>query len=116
MMSHLVFVYGTLRKGQHNHHFLQQSKKLGDWVTPAQFALYDLGRYPGMIFGKKKVVGEVYIVNDDVLASLDRLEDVPIEYRREQIETIFGLAWVYLYQFDLSEQREILSGDWCKRK
>ncbi|MEZ9060044.1 gamma-glutamylcyclotransferase [Vibrio pelagius] len=115
-MSHLVFVYGTLRKGQHNHHFLKQSEKLGDWVTPPQFALYDLGSYPGMIFGKKKVLGEVYIVSDYVLALLDRLEDVPTEYRREQIETIFGLAWVYLYQYDLSEQREILTGDWCKRE
>ncbi len=35
----------------------------------------------------------IYIINDEILESLDRLEDVPVEYRREQIETIFGLVW-----------------------
>ncbi|MFA0012446.1 gamma-glutamylcyclotransferase [Vibrio lentus] len=114
-MQHLVFVYGTLRQGQSNHHYLQHCELLGRFDTPETFALFDLGAYPAMIFGKKSVAGEVYIINDEILESLDRLEDVPVEYRREQIETIFGLAWVYLYQLDLTANKEILSGDWCKR-
>jgi len=28
-MQHLVFVYGTLRKGESNHHYLQDSEFLG---------------------------------------------------------------------------------------
>ena len=88
---------------------------LGRFDTPEEYALFDLDAYPAMIFGKKSVAGEVYMINDEVLASLDRLEDVPVEYRREQIETIFGLAWVYFYQLDSSANKEILSGDWCKR-
>ncbi|MDH6019018.1 gamma-glutamylcyclotransferase family protein [Vibrio splendidus] len=114
-MQHLVFVYGTLRKDQSNHHYLKQCECLGRFDTPEEYALFDLVAYPAMIFGKKSVVGEVYIINDEILESLDRLEDVPVEYRREQIETIFGLAWVYLYQLDLTANKEILSGDWCKR-
>ncbi|WP_435247876.1 gamma-glutamylcyclotransferase [Vibrio sp. nBUS_14] len=114
-MQHLVFVYGTLRQDQSNHHYLQYCELLGCFDTPEAFALFDLGAYPAMIFGKKSVAGEVYIINDEILESLDRLEDVPVEYRREQIETIFGLAWVYLYQLDLTANKEILSGDWCKR-
>ncbi|WP_454441608.1 gamma-glutamylcyclotransferase family protein [Vibrio bathopelagicus] len=114
-MQHLVFVYGTLRQDQSNHHYLQHCELLGRFDTPEIFALFDLGAYPAMIFGKKSVAGEVYIINDETLESLDRLEDVPAEYRREQIETIFGLAWVYLYQLDLTANKEILSGDWCKR-
>ncbi|NVN82136.1 MULTISPECIES: gamma-glutamylcyclotransferase [unclassified Vibrio] len=114
-MQHLVFVYGTLRQGQSNHHYLQNGELLGRFDTPESFALFDLGAYPAMISGKKSVAGEVYIINDEILESLDRLEDVPVEYRREQIETIFGLAWVYLYQLDLTANKEILSGNWCKR-
>ncbi|MFA0411180.1 gamma-glutamylcyclotransferase [Vibrio splendidus] len=114
-MQHLVFVYGALRKDQSNHHYLKQCECLGRFDTPEEYALFDLVAYPAMIFGKKSVVGEVYIINDEILESLDRLEDVLVEYRREQIETIFGLAWVYLYQLDLTANKEILSGDWCKR-
>ncbi|CAK2493404.1 gamma-glutamylamine cyclotransferase family protein YtfP [Vibrio crassostreae] len=115
-MQHLVFVYGTLRKDQSNHHYLKQCECLGRFYTPEEYALFDLGAYPAMIIGKKSVAGEVYMINDEVLESLDRLEDVPVEYRREQIETIFGLVWVYLYQLDLTANKEILSGDWCKRE
>ncbi len=114
-MQHLVFVYGTLRKDQSNHHFLKQCECLGRFDTPEEYALFDLGAYPAMILGNKSVAGEVYIINDEILESLDRLEYVSVEYRREQIETIFGLAWVYLYQLDLTANKEILSGNWCKR-
>ena len=114
-MQQLVFVYGTLRQGQSNHHYLKGGELLGQFDTPKEYALFDLGAYPAMILGKKSVAGEVYIINDEILESLDRLEDVPVEYRREKIETIFGLAWVYLYQLDLTANKEILSGDWCKR-
>lgn len=68
-MRHLVFVYGTLRQGQSNHHYVQDCELLGRFDTPN---------------------------------------------RREQIETTFGLAWVYLYQLELTANKEILSGDWCK--
>lgn len=113
-MQHLVFVYGTLRQGQSNHHYVQDCELLGRFDTPKEFALFDLGAYPALTCGSKSVVGEVYVINDEVLASLDRLEDVPVKYRREQIETTFGLAWVYLYQLELTANKEILSGDWCK--
>ncbi|KAB0463124.1 gamma-glutamylcyclotransferase family protein [Vibrio kanaloae] len=112
-MRHLVFVYGTLRQGQSNHHYVQGCELLGRFDTPKEFALFDLGAYPALTCGSKSVAGEVYVINDEVLASLDQLEDVPVEYRREQIETIFGLAWVYLYQLELTANKEILSGDWC---
>jgi len=39
-MQHLVFVYGTLRKGECNHHFLSSAQFLGQHETDAQFAQY----------------------------------------------------------------------------
>ncbi|GAL14235.1 hypothetical protein JCM19233_5247 [Vibrio astriarenae] len=44
-MQHLVFVYGTLRKGESNHHFIEQSEYLGMCETLPEYALYDLGAY-----------------------------------------------------------------------
>ncbi|GAK84724.1 UPF0131 protein YtfP [Vibrio ponticus] len=55
------------------------------------------------------------MLDESILAKLDHLEDVPVEYRRESIDTPFGKAWIYLYQ-DASElDVMILSGDWSRR-
>ncbi|GAL14236.1 hypothetical protein JCM19233_5248 [Vibrio astriarenae] len=55
------------------------------------------------------------MVDDEVLAKLDLLEDVPVEYRRETMMTPFGLAWIYLYQQPADLNVEIASGDWFQR-
>lgn len=114
-MTHLVFVYGTLRKNESNHFYLDDAEFIGNFTTPPNFALFDLGRYPAIIEGKQSIVGEVYAINDDILEQLDRLEDIPIEYRRESINTPFGLAWAYLYQDTRQLRKPIGSGDWCLR-
>ncbi|MFM2591065.1 gamma-glutamylcyclotransferase [Vibrio sp. TBV020] len=114
-MQHLVFVYGTLRHGECNHHLLSQSQWLGNHTTPPFYSLYDLGAYPAVIEGHSAIIGEVYLVDDQTLEQLDLLEEVPVTYRREQIETPFGHAWMYLYQ-DVSQLSEMISsGDWCQK-
>ncbi len=114
-MQHLVFVYGTLRQGEYNHHYLSSAQFLGLHESEAQFTLYDLGPYPGVSEGQQSVQGEVYMIDDDTLAALDILEDVPVEYRRESISTPFGEAWIYIYQDTEQLTEEIGSGDWCQR-
>jgi gamma-glutamylcyclotransferase (GGCT)/AIG2-like uncharacterized protein YtfP len=114
-MQHLVFVYGTLRKGEHNHHYLSTAQFLGLHESDAEYTLYDLGPYPGVSEGYRSVQGEVYMIDDDTLAELDKLEDVPVEYRRESISTPFGEAWIYIYQDTEHLTDEISSGDWCQR-
>ncbi|KII77378.1 gamma-glutamylcyclotransferase family protein [Vibrio renipiscarius] len=114
-MQHLIFVYGTLRENQSNHHFLAGAEFLGMYKTQPEYTLYDLGAYPAVVKGSDVVFGELYLVDDATLVQLDRLEDVPIEYRREQLETPFGRAWIYLYQ-DAARLDVILSsGDWNQR-
>ncbi|HAS5577629.1 TPA: gamma-glutamylcyclotransferase [Vibrio cholerae] len=114
-MQHLVFVYGTLRHGESNHTYLQHSQLLGQFETKPEYALYDLGAYPGLVEGHQSVHGEVYLVDEHTLAQLDILEDVPVEYRRDTIETPFGTAWIYIYQETHRLHSLIDSGDWCRR-
>jgi len=114
-MDQLVFVYGTLRQGEANHHFLAGSELVAQYRTGPDFELYDLGPYPGLGQGKKEICGEIYRVSSEVLAQLDHLEDVPYEYRREKLDTPFGETWIYLYQDASKLSARIDSGDWCQR-
>ncbi|MEB3333081.1 MAG: gamma-glutamylcyclotransferase family protein [Synechococcaceae cyanobacterium] len=93
---HLVFVYGTLKAGQPNHHWLTQARPLGEATLPGA-VLHDLGPFPMAIRGEGRVLGELYAVDADALMQLDRLEGVPRLYERQQRPLADGrLAWVYL--------------------
>lgn len=95
-MQHLVFVYGTLRKGECNYHLLEKSEYLGRFETEPNYQLYDYGDYPGLAHGSNSVIGEVYRIDEMTLEQLDVLEDESVEFHRESIETSYGLAWVYM--------------------
>ena len=48
----LIWVYGTLRRGEVNHAMVQNCAYLGQWWSPPRFYLIDLGEYPGIIAGQ----------------------------------------------------------------
>lgn len=113
-----VAVYGTLKQGFSNAHWLNGAKWLGSDVTRA-LTLYDIGPYPGAKWQPSKgVIIEVYEMDMDHLAQLDRLEDYRIlepmqgEYDRQQISTCFGHAWVYLYNPSVVGKAFICEGGW----
>jgi gamma-glutamylcyclotransferase (GGCT)/AIG2-like uncharacterized protein YtfP len=93
--TQLLFVYGTLKRGGSNHHWLQGA----DWRGRARLAghsLHSLGDYPMAVPGRGVVHGEVYAVDAAAFARLDRLEDVPNEYNRRLCPLEDGRqAWVY---------------------
>ena len=81
-----VFVYGTLLAGESNHRHLASARFVGEAKTEAAFRLYDLGPYPGLVaVGGDAVMGEVYEVDEPILAMLDRLEGHPRFYVRKGI-------------------------------
>jgi len=108
----LVFVYGTLKRGQPNHHWLStvengHQKFLGEGVSLNSFPLVIASRYnipylidkPGV---GKNICGELYEVDDKMLAKLDELEDHPNYYQR-RIETVIKNddkkeidCWIYI--------------------
>ncbi len=74
--TYLVFVYGTLRKGGANAHYLNEAKviSLTSWALGE---LHDTGYgYPVLKDNpERKVSGELYEVTIDELVQIDQLED-----------------------------------------
>jgi gamma-glutamylcyclotransferase (GGCT)/AIG2-like uncharacterized protein YtfP len=92
----LMFVYGTLKRGHGNHHWLADAPFLGEAELP-DVVLHDLGPFPMAVPGEGTVIGEVYRIDAGALARLDRLEGYPRLYDRRPLPLADGRsAWVYL--------------------
>ena len=117
-----VFVYGTLLAGEPNSRLLARAQRLGDACTGEGFALFDLGAFPGMVRAREgTVVGEVYEVDRETLAALDRLEGHPDFYRRTAITLApprdAEPVWTYLLRPEqVAGRKEIPSGSWRARR
>lgn len=116
-MSHLVFVYGSLKKGFHNHRLVKRADlDLGAATTAQSYLMLGGFSFPFLIdpatLARKtdlsdvigRVRGEVYEVDDATLARLDLLEGHPEFYKRELVEVRPEdhpepvMAWVYFLQ------------------
>ena len=91
--AHRVFVYGTLKRGLHNHVLLERARASfvgAARTTRTSFAmlLADAG-YPYVVkttTDARAIDGEVYVVDDDTLERLDALEAATGMYSRESVE------------------------------
>ena len=88
--EHLVFVYGTLMKGHHNHYLVEKSKYLGRARTfRDEYVMYTARAFPVTAeVGKEAgeyVFGECYAVNNDTMMNLDHLENNGSMYTRKEI-------------------------------
>jgi len=82
----MLFVYGTLMRGQRNHRYLEGARFLGAVRTQARYTLVSLGSFPALREqGISSVPGELYSVGPSILAALDVLEGHPDFYRRAQV-------------------------------
>jgi gamma-glutamylcyclotransferase (GGCT)/AIG2-like uncharacterized protein YtfP len=118
--KHLVFVYGTLRRGEAGAMSIRfpGSKFIGE--AGVSGTLYDLGAYPGLLLNESDstVVGEVYEVDDEILDELDEFE-ASSRYLRKQVEISLGshkrACWVYEPDPEFYSLRTlIMSGDWVE--
>ena len=122
MNKHLVFVYGTLRRGGAGAmsvrfpgaKFVAEAKVSG--------SLYDLGAYPGLLLDESdsQVLGEVYEVDDAILNELDDFE-ASSAYRRKPVDISLGsqrkAGWTYVPEASpefYSQRTLITSGDWME--
>lgn len=108
------FVYGTLRRGEYNHGYLADARLLGTHVTSPRYVLYDTGPYPAAATGgRTPVTGEVHAVDRRGFRLIERLEGYPHPYTREQIDTPFGPAWMYLWVAAIDPHWPRVAGDWA---
>lgn len=118
MSRHLVFVYGTLKRGGCNHALLERATFVDHAHTLPEYVMID-GPYPRIDHAAEgdrdaaQIVGEVYRVDDATLRALDVLEDAPDLYRREQIEVqlasipeVLDGVWIYVTQPDFLGDRK----------
>jgi gamma-glutamylcyclotransferase (GGCT)/AIG2-like uncharacterized protein YtfP len=93
----LLFVYGTLLRGEPNHPQLSNAVFVRSACTEARYELVDLGGYPALLEdGGTAVTGEVYDVGLELLARLDAFEEVPELYERKSIRLIDGAIDAYV--------------------
>ena len=118
MMKHNdipVFVYGTLMRGQPASDHMTGADFLGNAVLP-DHAIYDLGWYPGVRpCDGESVQGELYLVSEDMLRSMDRYEGEGFLYLRKLVSVMIDgqteNAFVYLYAHEIDESRR-MKGRW----
>ncbi|MFP6689479.1 MAG: gamma-glutamylcyclotransferase [Alphaproteobacteria bacterium] len=117
-MSFELFVNGTLMRGLALNDNLDGAEFLGEAVTEPVYRMYSIGDvHPGMFEvaeGGVAVMGEVYLVPDDVWARVEAGE--PPNLHRGEIKLADGRRpFGILYPRELAEgnQRDISEyGDW----
>jgi gamma-glutamylcyclotransferase (GGCT)/AIG2-like uncharacterized protein YtfP len=120
MNRHLIFIYGSLRRGGAgamsirfpNSKFIAEAKVSG--------RLYDLGAYPGLLLDESdlEVTGEVYEVDDELLSKLDEFE-ASSNYVRKPVDISFGnqrkIGWTYEPNPEFHSLSKLIpSGDWVE--
>lgn len=95
-----VFVYGTLKKGFHNHRCLEGAVYVKDAILAKPFRMFDTGGFPVILPATENSpgyfpTGEIYELPESragelILARLDRLESEGYMYHRKTVETMDG--------------------------
>ena len=82
-----IFVYGTLKKGHCRSNVLDGQTFLGEALTSNIYRLFNCGSYPGFVKCEAgiSIEGELWEVNEDCLAKLDRIEGIPFLYKRDKV-------------------------------
>lgn len=101
MNTTLLFVYGTLLKGQHNHKHLKSSTLLGEGQTVNNYILYIADGLLPKVVSKPSypIKGELYMVNEADMIPIDIFE---ANYSRQKVDIIVGdvifkNAYMYVY-------------------
>lgn len=103
--SSILFVYGTLKRGDVRAPLLHGQRFIGEVSTLAQYRLFNTGDYPAMVDATplgmtgRSIEGELWAVDGACLNRLDLEEGVDEGlYERRMIELADGhRAWTYLY-------------------
>lgn len=102
-MKTVLFFYGTLKTGQSNNHMLAGQEFVRVAETMPVYRLYGIGWHPGLVVDREsgvRVKGELWSVDERMLAALDEFEQVPDYFRRESIAIADFAGDVQAYFFN----------------
>lgn len=116
----VLFVYGTLMRGDDNHERLGEARPLGPARTSGRYGLVHCGAYPAMVDRSADtdedhgVWGELYEIAARHLPALDEYEGHPELFVRSTITLASGAAaTAYMMREDLARGfPAIASGRW----
>jgi gamma-glutamylaminecyclotransferase len=103
MSRTVLFFYGTLKAGGQSHHLLAGAEFVGPARTLPLYRLYGLGWHPGLVLDRANGVavhGELWAVDDALLAQLDEYEGTPDWFRREAVAVADHFGDVQAYFFN----------------
>jgi gamma-glutamylaminecyclotransferase len=113
MGTTLLFVYGTLKRGERNAFRIGDQEFVGEVVSAPKYRVFDLGPFPGLARDDSAglaIRGELFAVNECCLAELDEFEGVPGPFVRELIE-VPGHEQVWAYYTNTPVPEGAKSGD-----
>jgi gamma-glutamylcyclotransferase (GGCT)/AIG2-like uncharacterized protein YtfP len=113
----LLFVYGTLRRGEPNHQELGGARFIARVRTAPVYELVDLGHFPALVEGGTTAVqGELYEVDEHWVDRLDAFEEAPELYDRKHVRLEGDTVLAYVMRRDVAGPApRIPSGDWRRR-
>ena len=108
-----LFVYGTLMRGEFNHHYLSNSHYV-DSATIKGYDMYSLGSFPAITMGDNLIIGELYEVSQEDMQLIDELEgEGHFYYKKCETVTVrdgkTSFAFVYVFCDDCSDYKKIPS-------
>ena len=111
----LCATYGTLKRGHGNHRVLGDSEFIGECISEPDYTMFSVSDwYPAVIFGGDDAIHmEVFKVdNQETSDRLDQLEGYPDMYIKGTVETPWGEATIYLYNYEVERLEQVETGNW----
>lgn len=110
-----LFVYGSLKRGFRHHDLLLGARFRCEVETAAGYQLVLLGEYPALAEGGDgAVTGELYSIENELLARLDRFEGP--EYERREVRLATGdMAHAYFARMPITDLLRHPEGTWDRK-
>src|SRR5438128_6813847 len=89
MATSTFFFYGTLKRGHPSNRLIAGQELLGEAQTAPHYRLYDSGSFPCLVEDDARGVavrGEIWRVDDSLIAKLDEWEGVPHLFVRHKVD------------------------------
>jgi gamma-glutamylcyclotransferase (GGCT)/AIG2-like uncharacterized protein YtfP len=102
MSKTVLFVYGTLKTGEKSNHLLAGAEYVGPARTMPVYRLYGIGWHPGLVIDRANglsIEGELWAVDDALLAKLDEYEGTPHYFGRDFVAIADRVGDVQAYFF-----------------